>query len=136
MDMLQPSPARHPAARPPGPGEQASQHRPPLPREQARRHLTAIAASLTGHGIPSRLTSIGGVPVLTIEDTTGPHPATIAIDPDLATSTGQPLDCTCLWTPPPGTAPEATAATIRAVLNIIRPAATGPGSRQDTTLRQ
>ncbi|MGH3182782.1 MAG: hypothetical protein ACRDOE_12880, partial [Streptosporangiaceae bacterium] len=77
------------------PGHQAS---------TASQHLAAIAASLTGHGITSRLTRLGDTPVLTIDAPgTGPDPATIAIDPDTSTGPGLRLDCTCTWTPAPGT---------------------------------
>jgi hypothetical protein len=91
------------------------------PCEQAGRHLAAIAARLTAHGVTSRLTRLGGTPVLTIDQpATGPHPVTVTVDPD--PGTGLPVDCTCLWTPGPGSTPEDTADTIAAVLNALRPA--------------
>jgi hypothetical protein len=114
-----------------GPG----QPRRPAPGEQASQHLTAIAASLASNGLTGHVTRLGGTPVLTIDDpAAGPHAATITVDPD--PGTGLPVDCTCLWTPAPGTTPEATAATIRAVLDAIRPAASTPGPRRDTPRRQ
>jgi hypothetical protein len=112
-----------------GPG----QPRRAAPGEAARQHLTAIASSLTRHGLAGRLTRLAGTPVLTINDpAAGPGTATITIDPDLRTSTGLPLDCTCLWTPAPGDPPEATAAAIRTILATLRPAAGGPGPGPDT----
>ena len=98
-------------------------------RDQASRasqHLTAIAARLADHGIASSLTCLGGTPVLTIEEpAAGPNPAAVSIDPDTSNGPGLWIDCTCLWTPSPGTPPEATADTIRTVLNAIRPGTTG-----------
>jgi hypothetical protein len=88
------------------------------------QHLAALADGFTRRGISTRLTRIGDVPVLTIEEATGgPNPTTISIDPDLD-DPGLSLDCTCLWTPAPGTTPEAIADTIIAILNAIRPVAT------------
>jgi hypothetical protein len=88
---------------------------------QAGRHLTAIAARLTARGIVSRLTRLGGTPVLTIDQPTGgPYPVTVTVDPGTGTGSGVPVDCTCLWTPAPGTTPEATADTIVTVLNALR----------------
>jgi hypothetical protein len=96
------------------------------PSDQVGRHLTAIAARLTARGIISRLTRLGGTPVLTIDQPTGgPYPVTVTVDPDTGTASGVPVDCTCLWTPAPGTTPEATADTIATVLNALRPAADG-----------
>jgi hypothetical protein len=90
---------------------------------RARQYLTAIAASLNGHGITSRVTRLGGTPVLTIEEpAAGPNPATITIDPDLSTGHALAMDCTCIWTPAPGATPEATATTILTVLNAVRSA--------------
>ena len=100
-------------------------------RNQADRRLAAVAAGFTGHGISPRLSRIGGVPVLTVEEPTGgSDPITVSINPDLS-APGQPLECTVLWTPPPGVPPEAIANTIIAVLNAIRPlaAAHGPGEQ-------
>jgi hypothetical protein len=94
--------------------------------DPASHHLAAIAARLTARGFASELTILGSTPVLTIEDpAAGPHPATVTIDPDISNGPGLPVDCTCLWTPAPGTAPEATADTIITVLNAIRPATNG-----------
>jgi hypothetical protein len=103
-------------------------HTPPsAPPAQAGHYLTAIATDLTGHGIATRMSRIGDVPVLTIEEPTdGPEPTTISINPDLS-GVGLPLECTVLWTPPRGMAPEAIADTIIAVLNAVRPLA--PASR-------
>jgi hypothetical protein len=111
---------------------------PQPPSDQAGRHLTAIAARLTARGIISRLTRLGGTPVLTIDQPTGgPHPVTVTVDPDPdpdpalgtapdpGTGSGVPVDCTCLWTPAPGTAPEATADTIVTVLDALRLVAGG-----------
>jgi hypothetical protein len=97
-------------------------HTPPSATStQAGRYLTAVAAGLTGHGIATRMSRIGDVPVLTIEEPAdGPEPTTISINPDLS-ARGLPLECTVLWTPAPGMAPEAIADTIIAVLNAVRP---------------
>jgi hypothetical protein len=101
----------------------------PAPPHQASQHLTAVAAGFAAHGISTRLTRVGDVPVLTIEEPTdGPNPTTISIDPDLGTP-GLSLDCTCIWTPAPGASPQAIADTIIAVLNAVRPLA---AARQDT----
>ena len=106
----------------------------PAPPHQASQHLTAVAAGFAGVGISTRLTRLGGIPVLTIEEPTGgPDPTTITIDPDLSTP-GLSLDCTCLWTPAPGATPQAIADTVTAILNAIRPLATTPHpAGQDTT---
>ena len=100
-------------------------HQPrPASNDQADRHLAAVAAGVTGHGISPCLSRIGDVPVLTIEEPTGsPDPTTVSINPDL-TAPGQSLECTLLWTPPPGVSPEVIAATIIAVLNAVRPQVT------------
>ena len=103
------------------------------PPDPAGQHLTAIAARLTAWGVTSRLTRLGTIPVLTIDQpAAGPCPVTVTIDPDPGNGPGLPLDCTCLWTPPPGTAPETTADTIITVLNALRPATGRPEPRQDT----
>jgi hypothetical protein len=95
----------------------------PAPHDQAGRQLTAIAAGFTARGISARLSRIGDVPVLTIEEPAGgPEPTTISINPDLS-GPGLPLECTVLWTPAPGMAPEAVADIIIAVLNAVRPLA-------------
>jgi hypothetical protein len=103
----------------------------PAPHDQAGRQLTAIAAGFTARGISARLSRIGDVPVLTIEEPAdGPDPTTVTINPDLG-DPGLPLECTCLWTLPPGATPEAIAGTIIAVLTAIRPltAAHHPGDQ-------
>ena len=55
--------------------------------------------------------------MLTTGPPAGPHAATVAIDPDLRAGPGLRLDCTCIWTPAPGTTAQAAAAVIAAVLN-------------------
>lgn len=94
------------------------------PRDvQASQHLSAIAARLTDHGIASRLGRVGSTPVLTIEElAAGPNPPSVSVDPDPYAESGSELslDCTCLWTPAPGTTPEATADTIMIILKAIR----------------
>jgi hypothetical protein len=73
------------------------------------------------------------VPVLTIEEPTGgPDPTTISINPNLS-DPGLPLECTFLWTPPPGVPPEAIADTIIAILNAVRSLAAAPGPGQEDT---
>ena len=110
-----------------GPGPRPA---PPAPAGDARQHLAAIAAALAGHGITSRLTRLGGTPVLTTgQPAAGPDPATIAIDPVPGGGPVLRLDCTCTWTPAPGTTPHATAAVITAVLHAARPARPGPPRR-------
>ena len=110
----------HAPPNPPAPDRQ----RPP--RDQASQHLTAIAARLTARGITSRLARLGGTPVLTIDQlASGPYPVTVTVDPDTGTGSGLPVDCTCLWTPAPGTTPEAPADTIVTVLSALRPAIDG-----------
>ena len=84
------------------------------------RHLDAIAAALAARGITSRITVPAGTPVLTTGPQSGPHAATVAIDPDLCAGPGLRLDCTCVWTPAPGTTPQAAAAAIAAVLAAAR----------------
>ena len=102
--------------------------------ERADQHLAAVAAGFAGHGIATQLSHIGGVPVLTIEEPSGgPDPMTVSINPDLSNSDVS-LECTFLWTPPPGVPPEAVAGTITAVLNTLRPqaAARRPGDEETT----
>ena len=96
-------------------------HQPrPASNDQANRNLAAVAAGVTAHGISPCLSHIGEVPVLTIEEPTGgPAPAAVSINPDLS-DPGMPLECTFLWTPPPGVSPEVIADTIIAVLNAVR----------------
>jgi hypothetical protein len=84
------------------------------------RHLEAIAAALAGSGIGCRVTSPAGTPVLTTNSPAGPDAATVAIDPDMHTEPDLRFDCTCVWTPAPGTTPQTTAAVITAVLNATR----------------
>lgn len=89
------------------------------PRDPARaaRQLAAIAAALDSHGIASRVTRLGGTPVLTTGDPpAGPHAATVTIDPDISGAPALILDCTCSWTPALDATPQATAAVIAAVL--------------------
>ena len=92
---------------------------PALPADPAAvtRHLDAIAAALAAHGIAARITVPAGTPVLTTGPPAGPHAATVAIDPDLRARPGLRLDCTCVWTPAPGTTAQAAAAAIAAVLH-------------------
>jgi hypothetical protein len=98
-------------------------HDQPAPRDQAGQQLTAVAAGITGQRISVRLSSIGDMPVLTVEEPTGgPNPTTISIDPDLSQA-DLPIECTCIWTPTPGATPEAVARTIIAVLDAVRPLA-------------
>ena len=108
----------------------------PAQRDQASyasQYLTAIAARLTDHGITNSLTCLGGTPVLTIEEpAAGAEPVTVTIDPDTRNGSGLWMECTCLWTPAPGTAPEATADTILTVLDAIRPAPDVRESDHDT----
>jgi hypothetical protein len=84
------------------------------------RYLAAVAAELDGNGIASRITRPAGTPVLTTEPPAGPGAATVAIDPDMHVGPSLRLDCTCVWTPAPGTTPQDTAAVITAVLNATR----------------
>jgi len=100
-------------------------------RDQAGQTLAAVAAGFTGHGISPRLSRIGDVPILTIEESTGgPDPTTVSINPDLS-GPGLPLECTFLWTLPPGVPPEVIVDTIIAVLNAVRPLAVphSPGDK-------
>ena len=127
-------PPRLPAPNPTGGQHVTTGHLPqPASRDQADRHLAAVAAGFTGHGISPRLSRIGDVPVLTIEEPTGgPDPTTVSINPDLS-DPGLPLECTFLWTPPPGVPPKAIADTIIAVLNAVRPLAAAHGSGDEDT---
>jgi hypothetical protein len=104
--------------------------------DQATPQLAAVAAGITGHRISARLSRIGDVPILTIEDPTGgPDPTTISIYPNPSTP-DLPLECTCLWALAPDATPEAIGQAIIAVLNSIRPIATPPGpSDGDTSPR-
>ncbi len=88
----------------------------------AGEHLAAIAGSLAGHGLTSRLDVLGGTPVLTIgQHGAGPDAAAVAIDPDPGHGPVPRLDCTCTWTPAPRATAEAIAATVAAVLDAVRP---------------
>jgi hypothetical protein len=80
------------------------------------QHLDAIAVALAGHGVACRVTRPAGTPVLTTGPPAGLNAVTAAIDPDVHAGPGLSLDCTCVWTPAQGTTPQATAATIAAVL--------------------
>jgi hypothetical protein len=92
------------------------------PAADLRPYLDAVAAALARHGIGCRITRPAGTtPVLTTAPPAGPGGATVAIDPDPHAGPEPRLDCTCVWTPPPGTAPEATAAAIAAVLHAAAP---------------
>jgi hypothetical protein len=93
------------------------------------RHLDAIATALVGLGIGCRVTHPAGTPVLTTGPPSEPNAATVAIDPDMHAAPDLRLDCTCVWTPAPGTMPEVTAAVISAVLNATR-ASADPARRQ------
>jgi len=102
-------------------------HPQPAPREPghdpAGQYLAAIAAILTDQGTSCRLTRDGGTPTLHIEEPSGaPNPVTVVIDP--GNGPGSWIDCTCIWTPPAGTTPEAATGTVLAVLNAI---GTAPG---------
>jgi hypothetical protein len=104
----------------------------PASRNQPDQHLAAVAAAFTGHGVAARLSHIGDVPILTIEEPTGgPDPTTISIHPD-PSAPGLPLECTFLWTPPPSMPPETIADTITTVLNAVRPPTAGhyPGNEK------
>jgi hypothetical protein len=93
----------------------------------AGQHLAAIAASLSAGGFTSRLTQTCGTPVLTVAAPgAGPEPDTVCLHPDPYAGPGPALqfDCTCIWTPAPGASPQATAATIAAVLTALRPRST------------
>jgi hypothetical protein len=98
-------------------------------------HLDAVASALTRYGVGCRITrSAATAPVLVTAPPAGPGGATVAIDPDPWASHDLRLDCTCVWTPPPGTAPEATAAAIAAVLTASAlPWPTRPPPAADAT---
>jgi hypothetical protein len=84
------------------------------------QHLDAIAAALANCGIGCRIAQPGGTPVFTTGPPTEPNIATVAIDPDMHAGPDLRLDCTCVWAPPLGTTPQATATVIAAVLNATR----------------
>jgi hypothetical protein len=90
---------------------------PAAPGDAAGPHLDAVAAALARHGVGCRITRPAGItPVLVTGPPAGPGGATVAIDPDPRAGRDLLLDCTCVWTAPPGTTPEAIAATMAAVL--------------------
>jgi hypothetical protein len=93
------------------------------------QHLDAIATALTDGGVDCQVTRPAGTPVLTTGPPLGLNAATVAIDPDMHAATDLRMDCTCVWTPAPGTTPEVTAAVIGAVLNAIC-TSTDSGRRQ------
>lgn len=94
------------------------------------QHLAAIAASLSGHGVASRLTRLGDTPVLIIEGPcSGEDYATLTVDPDTHAGPGLRLECTCIWTPAPGASPHATAAIMTAILDALRPVPERPWTR-------
>jgi len=78
------------------------------------RHLDAVVAALATQGTPGQVTDVAGTPVLTTGPGQGPNAATAAIDPSGCAGLGLRLDCTCVWTPPPGTTAEDTAAVLAA----------------------
>jgi hypothetical protein len=101
--------------------------------EQAAPQLAAVAESVTGHRISARLSRIGNVPVLTIEEPTdGSDPTTVSIHPDPSTP-DLPLECTCLWTLAPDATPEAIGQALIAILNAIRPIAIPSGHGDEDT---
>lgn len=107
----------------------------------AGQHLAAIAASLSARGFTSHLTQTSGNPVLTVAAPgAGPDPDTVSLHPDPYADPGPApqFDCTCVWTPASGASPQATAATIAAVLTALRPGSTGtaetpPGRAEETS---
>ena len=93
---------------------------PAAPGTAAAPYLDAVAAALAQHGVGCRITRPAGTtPVLVTWPPAGPGGATIAIDPDPWAERELLLDCTCAWTPSPGTLPEVTAATMAAVLHAV-----------------
>jgi hypothetical protein len=84
------------------------------------QHLDAIAAALANCNIGCRIAQPGGTPVLTTGPPTEPNTATVAIDPDMHAGPDLRLDFTCVWAPPLGATPQATARVIAAVLNATR----------------
>jgi hypothetical protein len=106
----------------------------PAPHDQAAQYLAVIAASLSASGITSRLSQLAGTPVLTAAAPGGgPDPAMVAIHPDPYADPGAvpgpQFDCTCTWTPAPGTSPQATATAITAILRAARAAVPGLSRR-------
>ncbi len=107
-------------------GTETRDHSCRRPTGQVGEYLAAIAAGITARGVPGRLTRIGGTAVLTIDQpAAGPDPITVTVVPGTGNDSGLPVDCTCLWTPAPGTTPEAAADTIAAVPNALRRAMKG-----------
>jgi hypothetical protein len=87
----------------------------PPPRDQAGQHLAAIAAALASRGISTQLDCPAGTPVLTaVTRPATPAAATVTIHPDPWAAPA--LNCTCIWDPAPGTAPETVAATAAGIL--------------------
>jgi hypothetical protein len=79
------------------------------------RYLDAIAAALAARGIRTQLTCPAGMPVLAASGpAAGPDAATV--HPDPAATPALVLDCTCIWSPAPGAAPQAVAAAAAAIL--------------------
>jgi len=88
------------------------------PAAALRPYLDAVGTALARHGVGCRITCPAGTtPVLVTGPPAGPGGVTIAIDPDSWAEPELRLDCTCVWTQPPGTPPEAAAATMAAVLH-------------------
>ena len=87
-------------------------------------YLDAIAAALASRGIRTQLTCPAGTPVLAASGpAAGPDAATVTIHPDPGAAPALVLDCTCIWAPAPGTAPQAVAATAAGILAAaLRPA--------------
>jgi hypothetical protein len=94
---------------------------PTLPRSiPPGQYLAAVASNLARHGLSASLTHIGRTPVLTVDDPAGgPDATSISVNPNPG-DPSLPLECTCLWTPPPGAGPDALASTIRTVLDAVR----------------
>src|SRR5690242_18860669 len=103
------------------------------------RHLDAIAAALASRGISARLTGPAGTPILTAAGTARPDAATVTIHPDPWAAPALALNCTCIWDPAPGAAPEAVAATAAGILAAAgrpgRPAAPAGAARLAAFLR-
>jgi hypothetical protein len=90
---------------------------PAAPGDAAGPHLDAVAAALARYGVGCCISRPAGTtPVLVTGPPVDRGGATVAVDPGPQAGRDLLLDCTCVWTPPPGTTPEATAATMAAVL--------------------
>lgn len=83
------------------------------------QHLDDVAVALVSSGVSCQVTYTAGAPVLVTGPPAGPNAVSVAIDPDMHAEPGMQLDCTCVWTPAQGTTPQATAATIAAVLRAV-----------------